>query len=239
MGNGGFDYIEAGAGNDTIDAGSGDDFILGGTGTDLIRYETSLTGVYVDLTRMDLGETGNFAYSSSTGLDVITGIENVVGSALGDFIYGSSANNTINGGAGDDVLFGFGGDDALTGDRGTDYIVGGAGNDVLTGGNGQDYFYFVSQTDGKDTITDWRASGFDLLIIDEPSFGGGLTPGAYLDASRFVTGTAATQATGQFLWNSATSTLSWDQDGTGAGAAVQIATLTGVSNLTANDILIL
>jgi Ca2+-binding RTX toxin-like protein len=78
-------------------------------------------------------------------------------------------------------------------------------------------------------------------VIDEPSFGAGLIVGQYLrsESWRFVTAAAATANFGQFLWNSATSTLSWDADGTGAGAAVQLVTLTGISTLTAADILVL
>jgi Ca2+-binding RTX toxin-like protein len=141
------------------------------------------------------------------------------------------------------VIYGFGLGDSLNGGSETDYIVGGAGADTITTGTGQDYVYFQGQAEGKDTITDWRASGFDLLVIDEPSFGGGMTAGLFLsqgaNIGRFVNGTAATAAFGQFIWNSATSTLSWDADGTGGGAAVQIVTLTGVTNLAASDILVL
>ena len=48
-----------------------------------------------------------------------------------------------------------------------------------------------------------------------------------------VNGTAATQALSTFIFNAASHVLSWDEDGTGAIAAVDIATLTGVTALTA------
>jgi hypothetical protein len=40
-----------------------------------------------------------------------------------------------------------------------------------------------------------------------------------------VLGAAATQAFGQFLYNTATGQLAWDADGTGVGAAVNICRL--------------
>jgi hypothetical protein len=64
------------------------------------------------------------------------------------------------------------------------------------------------------------------LEIDASAFGGGLVAGA-LAANRLVVAAApvANQAFGQFLYNTTTGQLSWDADGTGAGAAVQIARL--------------
>jgi hypothetical protein len=64
----------------------------------------------------------------------------------------------------------------------------------------------------------------------------GLPTHGKLDPSRLVDGSAATAAFGQFLWNSATSTLSWDSDGTGSQAPTVIATLTGVTTLHAASI---
>jgi Ca2+-binding RTX toxin-like protein len=236
VGNGGFDYIEAGEGNDTLDGGAGDDFLLGGNGIDWVSYYGSAAAVYVDMSGASA-----FANSTSTGFDVLSGIERVYGSIYGDFLFGSAGSDTLIGDNGVDIIYGFGLGDSLDGGGDTDYIVGGVGADTITTGTGQDYIYFQGQNEGKDTVTDWRASGFDLLVIDEPAFGAGLITGQYLSSEswRFVAGTAATGAFGQFLWNSATSTLSWDADGTGVGAAVQLVTLTGITSLTAGDILVL
>ncbi len=54
--------------------------------------------------------------------DWIANVENIVGSAYADILYGNSSNNTIDSGAGDDVIYATGG---------TDTIIGGAGNDVV------------------------------------------------------------------------------------------------------------
>jgi hypothetical protein len=44
---------------------------------------------------------------------------------------------------------------------------------------------------------------------------------------------------GQFVWDAATKTLSWDADGAGGNAAVKIATFTTNVPLTSADFLIL
>jgi subtilisin-like proprotein convertase family protein len=239
----GFDDVEAGEGNDTINPGTEDDFVQGGNGIDMITYANATGGIFVNLSNIDIsGGTANFV-GGAAGFDILTGIENATTSAFADFIYGSNSANLIISGAGGDVIFGYAGDDTCQGGGGTDYLVGGLGNDLLTGGSEQDYFYVTQANEGTDTITDWRTDGFDIMVVLGNTFGGGLTVGQYLtgagNTNRFVSGTAATAATGQFLWNAATSTLSWDADGTGAGAAVQLMTLTGITSLSASDILVL
>ena len=75
-------------------------------------------------------------------------------------------------------------------------------------------------------------------MIGHAGFGGGLAASGSPTAAQFVNGAMPTAAHGEFLWNSSTHTLSWDPDGTGAAAAVKIATLTGVTTLTAASILL-
>lgn len=69
----------------------------------------------------------------------------------------SGAIKTINGTAGADVL---------TGKSINEIIAGGRGNDTLTGGGGRDIFVH-NRGDGKDTITDFKAtgSGADVLRV--------------------------------------------------------------------------
>jgi Ca2+-binding RTX toxin-like protein len=236
FGNGGADYIDGGGGDDTLDGGAGDDNLVGGSGLDWVSYYGSTAAVYVDMSGASA-----FANGTATGFDLLSGIERAYGSIYGDYLFGSALADSLFGDMGSDVIYGFGLGDSLDGGGDTDYIVGGIGADTITTGAGQDYIYFQGQNEGKDTITDWRTDGFDILVIDEPAFGAGLITGQYLSSEswRFVAGTAATGAFGQFLWNGATSTLSWDADGTGAGLAVQLVTLTGITTLAASDILVL
>jgi hypothetical protein len=51
-----------------------------------------------------------------------------------------------------------------------------------------------------------------------------------LTANQLVMGTTANQAFGQFLFNTSTGQLRWDADGTGAGAAVNVAILSNGGN---------
>ena len=118
--------------------GPGMDELIGGEGNDTVSYATAastastpigaltgptpnLTGVTVNLTVLDAQNTVN------AGWDMLSGFENVTGSAFNDTITGDANANILDGGAGDDVL------DAGDGD---DTLIGGAGNDILTGGAG-------------------------------------------------------------------------------------------------------
>ncbi|MEP3441721.1 MAG: CHRD domain-containing protein [Sulfitobacter sp.] len=79
--------------------------------------------------------------------DVLSSIENVIGSNDGDVIIGSDVSNTLNGQDGDDVLNGQGGDD------------------VLLGGEGSDTFTFEGLF-GNDTIGDFEV-GVDRLDFSD------------------------------------------------------------------------
>ncbi|MDO9319560.1 MAG: VCBS domain-containing protein [Gammaproteobacteria bacterium] len=127
-------------------------------------------------------------------------------------------------------------DHALVGGTGKDILLGGAGADTLTGGTGADKFVFTASNQGFDSIVDFNIVD-DLLVIHATGFGGGLVAGAALAASQLVAaaGAVATQAIGQFLYDTSTGVLSWDQDGTGAAAAIQVVELVGIPALTAAD----
>jgi Ca2+-binding RTX toxin-like protein len=115
----------------------------------------------------------------------------------------------------------------VSADKGNDTLTGGAGNDTLTGGDGNDQFFFSSPGDGVDTIKDFNAAA-DLLVFSGSTFG--LSTGT-LPADQLVNGTAAADGNDHVIFNAMTGALLFDADGNGAGAAVQIATLSGVSSL--------
>jgi len=126
FGDDGDDTLFGGAGNDTIDGGDGDDEIWGGAGRDVIRggagddvifamtwdgsdivdggegidtvdYSSATRGVVIDLDK-------GLVTGGHTGQDILSNVENVVGSGFDDTIYANTAANVLNGGAGDDTF---------------------------------------------------------------------------------------------------------------------------------------
>lgn len=128
IGNAGNDTLRGGKGDDTLDGGAGDDLLEGGQGEDIIAGGAHTTGIgdTVDYSnsagavQIDLTKQG--AYSTSTGLitganvqaqsggdaqgDLLSGIENVIGTAGNDTVTGDALANIIEGGAGADTLDG-------------------------------------------------------------------------------------------------------------------------------------
>ena len=124
-------------------------------GIDTADYTDSNAGVLVRLWN------GTGVGGDAEG-DIISGIENLTGSAFGDSLVGSNnVMNTLDGGAGNDFLYGLSGDDTLIGGAGADILDGGLGIDTMTGGAGQDFFVFADGF-GSDTITDF-ANDLDKL----------------------------------------------------------------------------
>eukprot|EP01032_Pedospumella_encystans_P011799 gene11799-13695_t len=113
--------------------GLNDDFD-GLTGSDTISYSTAANAVTINL---QTGvATGTDVAASS---DSLVSIENAVGGAGADIIFGSTEANIIDGGAGTDSVSAGAGDDTL---------ISGAGNDTIDGGTGEDWFIF----DGAATV---------------------------------------------------------------------------------------
>jgi len=150
---------------------------------------------------------------------------------------GNNLNNVITGNSGNNILNGAYNNDQLLGKGGNDILVGGKGNDILTGGGGKDSFIFYAPTEGIDTLKDF-VSGVDNIKVKASSFGGGLTTGV-LAAEKFVLGTAAKDSSDRFIYNSNNGALFYDLDGTGQGAKVQIAILSGEPTLVAGDIVVI
>lgn len=132
----------------------------------------------------------------------------------------------------DDVILGFAGNDIIEGNGGDDFLVGGLGNDTLTGGDGDDVFWFDSKLGKKniDVITDFE-SGSDTLLFDSSIFTS-LDEGA-ISEGNLVVGAKALDADDYFIYNNGT--LFYDADGSGKKKALAIVTLTGVSEITYQD----
>ncbi|OZA34129.1 MAG: hypothetical protein B7X92_10660, partial [Novosphingobium sp. 17-62-9] len=64
----------------------------------------------------------------------------IIGTASGEFLYGTVSNDTIEGRDGADYVYGGAGLDTLLGEGGNDTLDGGTGDDTLFGGDGNDTF---------------------------------------------------------------------------------------------------
>ncbi|WAJ31339.1 calcium-binding protein [Jeongeupella avenae] len=156
---------------------------------------------------------------------------------------GNELANKITGNAQNNILVGGAGNDTLNGGAGNDTLWGGAGRDTLVGGAGADRFAFDKTSfEGVDKITDFRADHGDRIMIVAEDFGysAAVLTGdnvRTMAADYLQIGSSATSGHGQFLFDAKTATLSWDADGQ-PGGQVAIATLTGVTSLSASDFLV-
>ncbi|WP_197078296.1 M10 family metallopeptidase C-terminal domain-containing protein [Hoeflea sp. IMCC20628] len=112
-GGNGNDNLSGGGGNDYFIGGNGIDTYDGGSGSDTARFDGNVGW------RVDLG-TGTAKVGSQT--EMLTSIENVVGSNGNDTITGTAYSNDLYGGNGDDMLIGGGGIDDYYGGSGSDTV---------------------------------------------------------------------------------------------------------------------
>jgi len=186
---------------------------------------------------------GTFSARQAIAVTVTDVVDELLaGTTRADTLTGAAGNDTIKAGAGDDTLIGGGGSDKLYGGAGNDRLIGGAGNDVLKGGAGADAFVFdtVPGASNMDKIADFSAAEHDMIELSQVVFTGFTHLGA-LTADEFYAAAGATTAhaaTDRVIYNTTTGALSYDADGTGSGAAVQIAQLSGHPDLAFGDILI-
>jgi Ca2+-binding RTX toxin-like protein len=217
----GNDWLDGGAGNDVLEGGAGADVMAAGAGDDVASYRQATAGV-----------TASFSASSSNAGeaagDVYFDVENLWGSDFADTLGGNDASGQVYGFGGADTLNGLGGDDAL---------YGGDGADAISGGTGADTFFFLQSSEGGDTITDF-VSGQDRVFFSEYWFGLPIAPAGSISASRFVSGDhpAAAGPGASFLFDTASHQLLFDPDGSGAQAAILMATFSNGVNLAAGDI---
>ena len=128
--------LDGGEGDDTFVAGDAREDIRGGAGIDVLTYEASGAARGTEGVIVDLGApvmSGGFADG-----DLVSGIENLIGSYHDDSLSGDEGRNLILGWYGDDTIAGEGGADALYGGAGDDVLMGGDGDDFLHGGLGAD-----------------------------------------------------------------------------------------------------
>ena len=184
IGGDGDDVLTGGLGDDLLKPGAGNDLILGLQGVDTVSFEDYSEAVEV---RFFYGS--HEAYSATLGEKQLGAVENVIGSAFDDVIYGARAflpdpaggliGTTVQGGLGADEIHGTAANDllvagmldaafvdgasnALYGGEGNDRLIGGAGNDYLDGFSGMN---IVTGGAGRDTFTH-RTGGYGSIITD-------------------------------------------------------------------------
>ena len=208
-------------GANVIDGGGGTDLLSGLGGNDIYFVDSNddYVAESVGGGRDVVYATASFTLTANQEIEVLstafgsaTTALDLTGNAFANELYGNNGANVLNGGLGADYLMGNGGADSF------------AFTTALGGGN-------------VDTIADF-VSGSDKILLDDAVFTGigGL---GTLSGSAFVTGTAAGDADDRIIYNSATGQLFFDADGSGSGAAVLFATLSGHPPLAASDILVI
>jgi VCBS repeat-containing protein len=208
------DALNGLAGNDVLHGLAGNDVLNGGAGNDLLDGGAGIdTADYADASaavKVSLAVTGA-QNTAGSGSDTLVGIENLVGSAYND---------------------------TLTGDAGANRLDGNNGSDTLTGGAGADTFVFdvLTTSANKDTVKDF-VSGTDKIELSSAAFS---ALGSYglgqLDANELVFGSGASNPNQHLIYNPASGALMYDVDGSGSGAAITIAVLSGHPTLSAADI---
>ena len=160
-GGAGADTLNGDAGNDFLNGGAGADVINGGAGTDRAEYSGAAAGVTVNLS----------SGTASDG-DILSGIEDIYGSAFNDALVGNTGANALFGADGSDMLYGGAGADALYGGAGNDFLNGGADADVINGGAGTDRADYTSSAVGVNVhLTNGTASDGDTLTAIEDLYG--------------------------------------------------------------------
>ncbi|MEL6476443.1 MAG: hypothetical protein AAFR17_03875 [Pseudomonadota bacterium] len=250
----GDDFLSGGAGNDTLDGSGGNDSLLGGSGNDLLIGGNGAdfldggagrdTASYADTNRRVQADLENrFTGGNDARGDILTDIEDLIGSLSNDSLRGDSEDNTLTGLNGSDRLFGRGGDDSLIGGTLNDVLYGNAGADEMSGGAGNDRYIYFAASDSRvggrdrDVITDFDVQGNDrieLFRLDADITRGGNQAFDFIGSAGF-SGTAGEIRFFQSANNGFT-LIQADHDGDRV-QDFQIE-LTGLVDLTANDFLL-
>ena len=220
--------------NNVLDGAAGADTLIGCAGND--TYVVDNVGDYV---LEDIGG-GTDIVMASISYMLTANVENLtLTSATAINGYGNSLDNVLTGNAGANYLDGGAGNDSLIGGAGNDTLTGGAGNDTLDGGAGADFFRFNSApgTGNIDRIMNFSVAD-DTIYLDLSVFTafGKLGP---IASGAFNTGSVATEADDRIIFNKATGDLFYDADGSGRGAAVQFATIVGLTGVLSSQDFIL
>ncbi|WP_210490842.1 peroxidase family protein [Microvirga antarctica] len=260
FGDDGVNSLTGGAGNDYLIGRGGADVMIGGTGNDIYVVDNAR-----DIVK-EIGDGGKDTVRTSVSYTLARGseIENLKAIGTGPFrlsgnsfdnaIAGSTGDDVIGGDSGDDRLSGGAGDDRLVGGKGADRLAGGTGNDtlfggqdrdILTGDSGRDIFVFNARPNkatNLDTITDFNVRD-DSVWLDNAVFGklgkGTEAKPVALNKAFFTVGSEAKDKNDYLIYDNKTGVLSYDADGSGAGKAIEIASLKKGLKLTYHDFFVI
>jgi Ca2+-binding RTX toxin-like protein len=219
IGGAGNDIIRGGPGKDFLSGGLGDDWLVpgadpnmvdGGYGNDTVDYSGSSGGVNIDLGILlkPVASLGGYAQG-----DVISSVENIVGSGSADTLIGNHEDNRLDGGLGNDMLFGGGGSDT--------FVFNTALNDM----------------NNLDTINDFTPVD-DVIQLENTVFTG--LPTGTLASGAFALSSAAGQADDRIIYDNTTGQLFFDADGGTRDDLVGFATLANKPmDVSANDFFII
>ncbi|QRM29003.1 M10 family metallopeptidase C-terminal domain-containing protein [Microvirga sp. VF16] len=166
---------------------------------------------------------GTNEFSKSLAIDLID---------LVDTVTGTKRNDNLKGASGSDIVKGLAGNDRLSGGAGDDWLYGGSGRDVLKGEAGRDIFVFDSKPNKKtnlDAVWDYNVNDDSIWlenkVLTKLGKSGSATSPAALKKSFFRVGDKAKDKDDYLIYNKKTGYLSYDVDGSGSKAAVEIALL--------------
>jgi Ca2+-binding RTX toxin-like protein len=219
------DVLIGNTSNNVLTGLAGNDTMLGGLGNDIYVVD-STSDVIVENRRegADTIQTTLLTYSIAP----LTHMENL------SFI--GTGNASLTGNTSNNVLTGLAGNDTLNGGTGNDTMLGGLGNDTLTGGTGMDIFLFnaaLNATSNIDTITDF--SHIDDTIQLSKSVMSALGELGTLSVDDFKFSTEALDSSDRIIYNQTSGALFFDEDGSDATAAIQIALLGATTHPTNID----
>ncbi len=168
------------------------------------------------------------AFDASVSL-AATSAQNTRGAGSDRILSGHGVEN-LEGGSGNDRLTGDAAANRLSGADGNDTLIGGSGADTLVGGAGRDVFVFNAAIGSSNIdLIEGLSVGDDLIHLENNGIFAALRTTGALGAGAFNIGSRATEADDRILHDVATGQLWYDADGSGAAAAVQFATVSGLS----------
>jgi len=222
-GDDGNDNLRGGNGDDDLDGGFGKDVMTGGAGDD--SYVVDARGDRI----IESANGGEDTVTSSISYKLANHVENLILTGAAEEAKGNKLDNQLTGNDLDNELEGEAGNDTLIGGAGNDTLKGGKGSDELTGGTGNDTFkikFEKSSFASTDTITDF-VSGQDTIELDLSS-----------RLEKLVKAQLDTEGLNGAYLRYEDGNLLLDADGAGAGQAITLVTLTGLTSpeLKANDI---